>query len=79
MLFYVETDSLLGLNSSHIKVSTGRIEYSLSNIQVSIRNLPLVPNNPSNHIRFEAEVKISLSFGWESMPPMRINIKTAAM
>ena len=79
---YVELDSLLGLNSSHEKISRGRIEYSLSGLQVNIKNTPLAPSDPNFMGKFEAEAKITieapLSFGWNAIPPLKLTIKTTA-
>lgn len=79
---YTELDSLLRLNSTHEKISHGRIEYRLSGLQVNIKNSPLAPSNPNFMGKFEAEAKITikvpLSFGWNVIPPLKLTIKTTA-
>ena len=79
---YAELDSLLGLNSSHEKISRGKIEYSLVDLKVNIKNSPFAPTNPIFMGKFEAEAKITievpLSFGWNAIPPLKLIINTTA-
>lgn len=52
-------------------------EYILSNINVNIINTPFAPN--SNKDVFEADtyasLEVPLSFGWEHLPSLKINLK----
>ena len=73
---------MLGLNSSHEKISRGKIEYSLVDLKVNIKNSPFAPTNPIFMGKFEAEAKITievpLSFGWNAIPPLKLIINTTA-
>jgi len=72
--------SLLDLEiqgSKYVKTSGNQIEYKLSSLSVNIINSDFAPG--SNSKVFEAEtylrVEVPLSFGWESLPPLDINLK----
>lgn len=74
-----ELTMLLGLTFGR-KHAGGELEYELSDLEVKILNVPLAPS--SNNDRFEAEVYVTLivptSFGWEHVPPMKIQLKVSA-
>jgi hypothetical protein len=74
-----ELTLLLGLNYGK-KYASGVIEYELSDLVVNILNTPFAPS--SNNERFEAEIYVTLtvpiSFGWERVPPMEIQLKVNA-
>lgn len=74
-----ELTMLLGLSFGQ-KYVGGELEYELSDLEVNILNVPLAPS--SNNDRFEAEVYVTLSvpisFGWEEVPPMVIQLKVNA-
>ena len=52
-------------------------EYTLSNLNVNIINTPFAPN--ANDTVFEADtyasLEVPLSFGWEHLPSLKINLK----
>lgn len=62
------------------KYSGDHLEYTLSNLDIQIRNSPIAPSG--NHKKFEADVRITLevplSFGWEHLPAMQIRLKVSA-
>lgn len=74
-----ELTSLLGLSFGK-KYTGGMVEYGLSELEVKIINTPLAPSNDDK--RFESEVYVTLSvplsFGWQHLPPMTINMKVNA-
>lgn len=82
---YSYMDSILGteeVGGKHIK-SAGRVtEYSLSGLNVTIRNAPLAPSSPRNAQRFEADATIWLEapvqFGGKQIMTMRIKLKVQA-
>ena len=57
-------------------------EYSLSGLNVTIRNAPLAPSSPRNAQRFEADAAIWLEapvqFGGKQITTMRIKLKVQA-
>lgn len=78
---YKQLDSLLGLvtNSGyHVKAQSGSYEYRLSDLNIDIKNTPLTPGNANQN--FESDVRIQLevplSFGWELMPPLKMEVRT---
>ncbi|MCI8392230.1 MAG: hypothetical protein HFI35_16525 [Roseburia sp.] len=80
---YQQLDRLLGLQadeSSHIKQQGTGYEYRISELALVIRNVPFAPGN--SDMNFEADVsvklEIPLSFGWESLPPVSMTIRTKA-
>ena len=84
---YAELDSLLGLETEgiyHIKTTGGEMEFRLSNLSVNLKNNPFAPSksNIENVQRFKAEafiiLEVPLSFGWNKLPPLKINLKVLA-
>lgn len=79
---YDEMGKLLGLNSSHTKKTGSNTEYSLSGLTVNIVNAPFAPANPNTANKFTANaqiiLQIPLSFGWSSLPPVKMTIRTTA-
>lgn len=82
---YYHLDSTLGLKNNgvyHMKISGDEIEFKLSNLDLEIINSPLAPNNPDGERKFSATGKIllevPLDFGWDMLPPMKINIGVKA-
>lgn len=71
--------SLLNLEAGS-KFAGEKLEYTISNLEVSTLNTTFAPENDSN--KFEAEVvldlEIPLSFGWEHLPPLQIKLKVNA-
>ena len=82
---YSYMDSTLGtedVGGRHIKSAGGVTEYSLSGLNVTIRNAPLAPSSPRNAQRFEADatiwMEVPVQFGGKQLPPMRIKLKVQA-
>lgn len=82
---YSYMDSTLGteeIGGRHLKTVGGVQEYSLSGLNVTIRNAPLAPSSPRNAQRFEADATIWLEapvqFGGKQITTMRIKLKVQA-
>ena len=83
---YARLDELLGLSRSggqHVKdLDNGVIEYALSDLVVTVQNVPLAPSDPENARKFTADATIRLmvpiSFGGKSLPPMTIDLQVRA-
>lgn len=82
---YGYLDNLLGLEKSgayHIKSSGENVEYKLSDLKINVINAPLAPSNPNDSNKFQAQASIyfevPLSFGWDKLPPLQINLKVKA-
>lgn len=82
---YSYMDSTLGteeIGGRHIKTVGGVTEYSLSGLDVTVRNAPLAPSSPQNAQRFEADATIWLEapvqFGGKQITTMRIQLKVQA-
>lgn len=82
---YAYLDNLLGLEKNgayHIKISGKEVEYKLSELKVNIINTPVAPSNPDSLQKFQAEayihLEVHLSFGWDKLPPLKINLKVKA-
>lgn len=61
----------------HIKYSNGAEEYTISGLQAEITNTPFAPSkqNAKQMTCFaEIDLKVPLSFGWQSLPPMRTHL-----
>ena len=58
------------------------MEYSLSGLNVTIRNAPLAPSSPQNAQRFEADaiiwLEVPVQFGGKQVTTMRIKLKVQA-
>lgn len=82
---YSYMDSTLGteeIGGKHIKTAGGVMEYSLSGLNVTIRNAPLAPSSPQNAQRFEADaiiwLEVPVQFGGKQVTTMRIKLKVQA-
>jgi hypothetical protein len=82
---YSRLDQLLGLrreNGYHVKYAGNAVEFRLSALSVSLKNMPLAPANPDNSKGFLADaiirLEVPVSFGGKSLPPMTINLKVQA-
>ena len=78
-------DKVLGLtqkNGYQVKYTGSNVEFRLSGLSVSLRNMPLAPSNPDNTNGFLADTMIRLevpvSFAGNLLPPMIINLKVQA-
>lgn len=79
---YAYLDNLLGLEKNgiyHIKLTGKETEYKLSDMKINVINTPLAPSNPNNLPKFQVEVyihlEVPLSFAWDKLPPLQINLK----
>lgn len=80
---YTQLDRLLGTNpdgSYHVKWQGDGYEYRITALDVVISNAPFAPGSAGQN--FEADVsvqlEIPLSFGWETLPPVRMTVRTKA-
>lgn len=67
----------------HVKYAmAGVVEYSLSGLDVTIRNAPLAPSDPQNAQRFEADaviiLEVPVQFAGKLLPSMRVELKLQA-
>lgn len=74
-----ELSELLGLIDGK-RVKENETEYTLSNLGIIIINPPIAPSGEAQ--KFEALVTMTLtvplSYGWEHLPPMVINLQVKA-
>lgn len=82
---YSYLDKTLGTenqNGTHVKYAMNVVEYSISDLEVTIRNAPLAPSSPENAQSFEADavilLEVPVQFIGEFLPPMRITLKVQA-
>lgn len=80
---YYHLDSLLGTvqdGSYHVKKQGSGYEYRLSGLRVEIVNTELAPGSASGNFEADARitVEIPLSFGWEEVPPLTMELRTGA-
>lgn len=78
---YARLDKLLGTTGSngyHIKAEGNGYEYRLSGLAMNIANAPLTPGNADKNMEVDARVtiEIPLSFGWDRLPPLTMQIRT---
>lgn len=66
-------DKKLGSNDG-AKITNGKTEFSISNLQVQITNAPLAPTDSDGAQQFTGTatftLTVPLSFGWQALPPM---------
>jgi len=66
----------------YVKYAGGVMEYRISGLAVIITNTPFAPTNQKYVNCFEAagtiSVEVPLSFGWESLPPMKLKLTLKA-
>lgn len=82
---YSQLDSTLGLtrqSGRHVKYAGDTLEYAIWGLDVEIKNAPFAPSNVNTAGKFLAEATIELevpfSFGFTSLPPMRITLHVKA-
>ena len=83
---YARLVELLGLRkegSHYVKYVDGDvIEYSISNLTVNVINAPLAPADRDSAQKFLSEatiyLEVPLSFGWSSLPSMKITLHCKA-
>ena len=62
------------------KWQTEGYEYRLSDLEVEIVNTPLSPGNTNQNFEADARItiEIPLSFGWDMVPPLQMEVRTRA-
>lgn len=82
---FARLDQTLALSiqgKDHIKYAGPEKEFSLSNLVISIKNSPLAPSSPHTVPKFEAKatltLEVPLSFGWNTLPPMKSTLTVKA-
>ena len=80
---YYSLRSLLGLsrqNGYYQKTMGNSYEYRLSGLDVEIENVPLRSSASGRNLNADARItiEIPLSFGWQSVPPLTMQIRTKA-
>lgn len=82
---YGRLDRNLGLRDegdSHVKLSGGGEEFSLSGLSVTIQNAPLAPSNAGSARAFTVnaavQLEVPVSFGGKVLPPMRATLNVRA-
>lgn len=78
---YYRLDNLLGTDGQggyHVKTRGTGYEYRLSGLAVDILNTPLTPGNTNRNFEADARItiEIPLSFGWEIVPPLKMELRT---
>lgn len=81
---YSRLDELLGTEkqgSYHVKRQENGYEYRLSGLSLDIQNTELAPGQSSRNFEAEARIRIEipLSFGWDKVPPLVLEIRTKAV
>ena len=79
----IRLSNLLGADrrgSTLIKGQPEGYEYRLSGLNVEIINAPLTPGNTKKNFEADARItiEIPLSFGWDMVPPLKMEIRTRA-
>lgn len=79
---YSRLESTLGVTTEsgkYVKYTGPDVEYTLSDLTVSMQNAPLAPTNTGDISQLSAtgtvDVEVPLSFGWEHLPPLKITMK----
>ncbi|MGL5434562.1 MAG: hypothetical protein ACRDBO_04075 [Lachnospiraceae bacterium] len=80
---YYRLDDVLGTverGDYHVKESEYGYEYRLSGLKVEISNPALAPGVSREQFAAEVwlKVEVPLSFGWDLVPPLQVNIRTTA-
>ena len=78
---YNRLDNLLETTEAggyHIKEDKSGYEYRLSGLSVDIVNVPLTPGSADDNLEADARItiEIPLSFGWEKLPPLKMELRT---
>lgn len=79
----IRLGNLLGADrngSALIKRQSEGYEYRLSGLDVEIINTPLTPGNTNKNFEADARItiEIPLSFGWDMVPPLKMEVRTRA-
>lgn len=80
---YGQLGLLLGLDDREdylVKWQEKGYEYRISGLQISIRNVSFAPGGSNEN--FEADIRVNLevplSFGWNFLPPLSMQVRTKA-
>jgi len=81
---YSRMDKLLGTVSQdgyHVKVQKSGYEYRYSGLTVEIANVPLTPGNTNQNFEADAriQIEIPLSFGFQMLPPLKMEVRAKAV
>lgn len=81
---YQRLDELLGTEKQgnyHVKSQEGGYEYRLSGLTLEIQNTELAPTQTNRNFEAEARIRIEvpLSFGWDMVPPLALEVGTRAV
>lgn len=81
---YNRLDELLGTEktgSYHVKRQDYGYEYRLSGLSLDLSNTELAPGNVSRNFEADARItiEIPLSFGWDRLPPLILEVRTRAV
>ena len=79
---YSRLESALGVKkegAKYVKYTSPDVEYTLSDLSVSLQNAPLAPTSTGGIPQLSAtgtvDVEVPLSFGWRHLPPLKITMK----
>ena len=80
---YDKLDETLGTQSSggyHIKENEEGYEFRLNSLEIDIDNTRLTPGNANENFEVDVsiDIEIPLSFGWDIVPPLDMEIRTKA-
>ena len=80
---YGRMDEILETTTSdgyHVKEQPHGYEYRFNELNIKITNTALTPSNADKNFEADVSIKIEipLSFGWELIPPLKMEIRTKA-
>lgn len=80
---YYRMDHLLGTTAQggyHVKVMRNGYEYRYYGLSIEILNAPFTPGNADDNFEADASIQleIPLSFGFELLPPLKMEVRTKA-
>jgi len=82
---YRNLKRVLGLqleSGRYVKYSGRVVEYSLSGLEVEVRNVPFAPSSPATEPNFEADavmvLEVPVQFAGKQLPAMKIKLKVQA-
>lgn len=79
----VETLGLAQEGYDYVKRTGGQVEYTLSDLQVTIQNPPFAPTSTESAQQFTAQavihLEVPLSFGWGHLPSMKAELPIQAV
>ena len=78
---YSRMDDILGTHTSggyHIKEQPNGYEYRFNNLNIDIENTGLRNTNKEFEADVSVDIEVPLSFGWDMLPPLTMEIRTKA-